>query len=170
MREKRTFTPDRVTRLVLVAPDGFASAGFEYGKAFEVPGYMHAIRQILPRAMVRMSMKPAYFNPEMLTDALVDRYYDLLRAPGARQALLERLRQTIPADPVPLLATIGAPTLLLWGSQDAMIPAANANDYLAALTAVTEPVKSVQFDKTGHVPQEEAAAESAKAVEGFLAR
>jgi pimeloyl-ACP methyl ester carboxylesterase len=131
---------------------------------------MHAIRQILPRAMVRMSMKPAYFNPEMLTDALVDRYYDLLRAPGARQALLERLRQTIPADPVPLLATIGAPTLLLWGSQDAMIPAANANDYLAALTAVTEPVKSVQFDKTGHVPQEEAAAESAKAVEGFLAR
>lgn len=161
--------PDRVDRLVLVAPDGFASAGFEYGKVFEVPAYMHAIRQVLPRTLVRMSMKPAYYDPAMLTDTLVDRYYDLLRAPGARQALLERLRQTIPADPTPLLATIRAPTLLVWGAHDAMIPANNAADYLKAMRAVNVPVVSVQFPKAGHLPQEEAATESAAAVAQFLA-
>lgn len=158
--------PDRVDRLVLVAPDGFASPGFEYGKAPEVPSVLGLMRYVLPKPLLRMNLKPAYANPAFLDDALLDRYYDLILAPGARQAMLDRMRQTVLVDPRPLLAAIRAPTLLVWGERDAMIPFANSNDYLKALPDA----RLVSFPAAGHLPQEEAAADSLAAVEAFLDR
>lgn len=158
--------PERVERLVLVAPDGFASPGFEYGKAPEVPSVLGLMRYVLPKPLLRMNLKPAYANPAFLDDALLDRYYDLIRAPGARQAMLDRMRQTVLVDPRPLLAAIRAPTLLVWGERDAMIPFANSNDYLKALPDA----RLVSFPAAGHLPQEEAAADSVAAVEAFLDR
>jgi pimeloyl-ACP methyl ester carboxylesterase len=156
--------PERVDRLVLVAPDGFASPGFEYGKAPHVPGLLGVMRYVLPKALLRMNLKPAYADPTTVSDALIDRYDDLIRAPGARQALLDRMRQTVLVDPRPLLATIRAPTLLVWGERDAMIPSANAADYLKALPRA----RLVSIAGAGHVPQEEAVAVSLAAVEAFL--
>jgi pimeloyl-ACP methyl ester carboxylesterase len=156
--------PDRVDRLVLVAPDGFASPGFEYGKAADVPSALGLMRYVLPKLLLRMNLKPAYADPGFLDDALLDRYYDLIRAPGARQAMLDRLRQTVLVDPRPLLTTIRAPTLLLWGERDAMIPFANSADYLKALPEA----RLVSFPSRGHLPHEEAAAGSLAAVEAFL--
>lgn len=158
--------PERVDRLVLVAPDGFASPGFEYGKAPEVPGVLELMRYVLPKPLLRMNLKPAYANPEFLDDALLDRYYDLIRAPGARQAMLDRMRQTVLVDPRPLLAAIRAPTLLVWGERDAMIPFANSVDYLKVLPDA----RLVSFPTAGHLPQEEAAADSLAALEAFLGR
>ena len=158
--------PDRVDRLVLVAPDGFASPGFEYGKAPEVPSVLGLMRYVLPKPLLRMNLKPAYANPAFLDDALLDRYYDLILAPGARQAMLDRMRQTVLVDPRPLLAAIRVPTLLVWGERDAMIPFANSNDYLKTLPDA----RLVSFPAAGHLPQEEAAADSLAAVEAFLDR
>lgn len=158
--------PERVDRLVLVAPDGFASPGFEYGKAPEVPSALGVMRYVLPKPLLRMNLKPAYADQAFLSDALLDRYYDLIRAPGARQAMLDRMRQTVLVDPQPLLAAIRAPTLLVWGEHDAMIPFANSADYLKALPDA----RLVSFPNAGHLPQEEAAADSLVAVEAFLDR
>ncbi len=55
-------------------------------------------------------------------------------------------------DPVPLLKRITAPTLLLWGRQDGMIPLANSADYAAAIPNN----KLVILDDLGHLPHEEA--------------
>ena len=158
--------PERVDRLVLVAPDGFASPGFDYGKAPAVPAVLGLMRYVLPKPLLRMNLAPAYADPKALSDALVARYDDLLRAPGARQALLDRMRQTVLVDPRPLLATVRAPTLLLWGQRDAMIPIANSADYLKALPDA----RLVVMPASGHLPQEEAASESLAAVEAFLAQ
>jgi pimeloyl-ACP methyl ester carboxylesterase len=158
--------PERVDRLILIAPDGFASPGFEYGKAPEVPAVLGVMRYVLPKAVLLSSLKPAYADPAMLTAELVDRYDDLLRAPGARQAMLDRMRQTVLVDPRPLLAAIKAPTLLLWGERDAMIPVANSQDYLKAMPNA----RLVSFPPSGHLPQEEASARSAAAVAQFLAQ
>jgi pimeloyl-ACP methyl ester carboxylesterase len=156
--------PDRVDRLVLVAPDGFASPGFEYGKAPAVPAMFGLMRYVLPKPLLRMNLAPAYADQNVLSDALVERYYDLLRAPGARQALLDRMRQTVLVDPRPLLAGVRAPTLLLWGQRDAMIPIANSSDYLKAMPHARLAV----IPGAGHLPQEEAASESLGVVEAFL--
>jgi pimeloyl-ACP methyl ester carboxylesterase len=122
------------------------------------------MRYALPKPLLRMNLAAAYADPSMLSDALVARYDDLLRAPGARQALLDRMRQTVLVDPRPLLARVRAPTLLLWGQRDAMIPIANSADYLKALPDA----RLVVMPASGHLPQEEAASQSLAAVEAFL--
>ena len=125
--------PQRVDKLVLVSPDGFASTGFAYGQKPKVPATIGLMRYFLPKALLRMNLVPAYGNPAALTDATTDRYYDLMLAPGVRDALIARMEQTVLEDPVPLLRTIQAPTLLVWGEKDALIPISNAADYLRNL-------------------------------------
>jgi len=158
--------PDRIERLVLVAPDGFASPGFEYGRAPEVPTVLTAMRWVLPRAALKANLEPAFADPAMLDDALLTRYHELMLAPGNREALLHRMRQTVLEDPVPRLATIRVPVLLVWGERDAMIPVSNAGDYLRALPDAT----LERLPGVGHLPQEEAAQASAGALVRWLAR
>ena len=156
--------PERVDKLVLVAPDGFASFGFEYGKPMEVPATLGLMRHVLPKPLLRMNLKSAYARPEALSDVVTTRYLDLILAPGARQAMLDRLRQTVLQEPLPWLRQIKAPTLLVWGEADAMIPVSNAQDYLQALQGS----RLVSWPQVGHLPQEEAAELSLKAVADFL--
>jgi pimeloyl-ACP methyl ester carboxylesterase len=156
--------PQRTDKLVLVAPDGFASPGFEYGKAAEVPAMLGAMRYVMPKAVLRMNLAPAYGDPAFLTDELTTRYHDLMLAPGGRDAMFKRLQQTVLTDPLPLLTTITAPTMLVWGEADAMIPVANAQDYLGAVKGS----RLATFPGVGHLPQEEAAQTSLKAVADFL--
>ena len=157
--------PERVDRLVLISPDGFASPGFEYGKAPEVPALLRLMRYALPKSVLRMNLKVAYADPQQLTDAAVTRYHDLLLAPGNRTAMLERMAQVMLEQPEPLLARIEAPTLLVWGERDAMIPFSNADDSLAALPDA----RLVSFADLGHVPHEEAPMRALEPVRAFLA-
>ena len=156
--------PGRVDRLVLVAPDGFASPGFEYGKAPDVPAVAWLMRYALPRLLLRMSLEPAYADRTLITEAVVTRYHDMMRAPGVRGALLERMAQLKLNEPSSVLKTISAPTLLLWGEQDAMIPLTNAQDYLR----VMQDARLVTLPGVGHLPHEEAPAASLPAVRAFL--
>jgi pimeloyl-ACP methyl ester carboxylesterase len=157
--------PQRVERLVLVAPDGFASPGFEYGKAPEVGPVVKLMQVALPRAVLRWSLAPAFADPAVATDALVTRYHDMMVAPQVRSALIARMQQLVLQDPVPMLRQITAPTLLLWGAQDQMIPVANAQDYLRALPRA----RLVELPAVGHVPHEEAVDAGLAAVQAFLA-
>ncbi len=156
--------PERVDKLVLVAPDGFASPGFEYGQAPEVPATVKLMRYVLPKPLLRMSLAPAYADPSLLTDALTTRYHDLMLAPGSRDALIARMQQTTLVDPLPLLRSIRAPTLLLWGEADAMIPVANSAEYLKAIPNAT----LLSLPGVGHLLHEEAAAQSIGPVRAFL--
>ncbi|RVU44514.1 alpha/beta fold hydrolase [Rubrivivax rivuli] len=158
--------PARVDRLVLVAPDGFASPGFEYGKAPEVGVVAKAMQFALPKAVLRWSLAPAYADPDaVMSEALVTRYHALMLAPGVRPAIIARLQQLNLLPPPPLLRTIPAPTLLLWGEADRMIPVANAQDYLRDLPQA----RLVVLPGVGHVPHEEAPAAGLAAVQAFLA-
>jgi pimeloyl-ACP methyl ester carboxylesterase len=157
--------PARTSKLVLISPDGFASPGFQYGKAPRVPALLHLMKYFLPRALLSMNLAAAYADPTRLTASVVDRYYELLLAPGNREAMLDRMRQSVLEDPVPLLQHIRTSTLLLWGKKDRLIPYGNAADYLASMPNAA----LVSFADLGHVPHEEAPAESLKPVEKFLA-
>lgn len=157
--------PDRVDRLVLISPDGFASPGEEYGKTQDVPFMVRLMRYALPQALFRMNLAPAYGDPGKLTDELVTRYHDLLLGPGARDAMIARMEQTMLVEPEPILRSIKARTLLIWGEKDAMIPVANADDYVKALPNS----RLVMLPGLGHLPHEEAPAASLLSVTSFLA-
>lgn len=158
--------PNLVSKLVLISPDGFASPGFEYGHQPDIPFVMELMRYALPKAMVRSNIVAAYGDPKALTDQTFERYYDLLLAPGSREAMIERMRQTILVDPESDLRTIKIPVLLLWGLKDAMIPVANSADYLLAMPQA----RLVTFPSLGHVPHEESPQLSLVAVQKFLSQ
>ena len=143
--------PERVDKLVLLAPDGFASPGFDYGQPAQVPATMGLMRWIAPRWLLRMNLEPGYFQSDALTEENLSRYHDLMRAPGARAAMLARLQQTTLLEPQPLLQKISAPTLLVWGREDAMIPFANAADYQRDIANH----KLLALEKMGHLAMEE---------------
>ncbi len=158
--------PERTDRLVLVSPDGFAAPGFEYGRTPEVGISAQAMRFVLPKPLVKMSLKPAYADPAALTDDRLDRYYDLLRAPGARAALIARWQQSVRFDPEDRLRSIRAPTLILWGTDDHVIPFANSADYARDIPGA----ELVPLPGVGHLPMEEAPERSLAALTAFLDR
>jgi pimeloyl-ACP methyl ester carboxylesterase len=157
--------PALVDKLVLISPDGFASPGFEYEKPPEVPFAMRLLPYVLPKPLVRASLAPAFGDPTGLSDDLVTRYRDMMLAPGVRRAIVDRLRQVVVHDPEADLRRIQAPTLLLWGRRDNMIPFSNAADYLRNIPNA----RLVELPDLGHVPQEEAPEISLKPVLAFLA-
>jgi hypothetical protein len=78
---------------VLIAPDGFASEGFEYGKPPQVPARRDLMPCGLPQLVLRRNLKSACTPTDTRRDALTPRYHELLRAPGASGApgaMLER--------------------------------------------------------------------------------
>jgi pimeloyl-ACP methyl ester carboxylesterase len=156
--------PERVQALVLMAPDGFPETKDIGTKPYEVPAIMGLIKYVLPKYLVRKSIEPAFAEADALNSALVNRYYDMLRAPGVRGAILERSNQTIYTDPVPRLKAIKAPTLLIWGEQDQMIPSTNAQSYANVLSNST----TVIVPKLGHLLQEEQPEKGLAAVIQFL--
>ena len=156
--------PNQVSKLVLISPDGYASPGIEYGKKLEVPAIADLYRYFFSRMFLVMNLKPAYANPNTLNDALVNRYYDLMLAPGVRGAILGRMQQTVLQDPVPSLSSIQVPTLLIWGEKDAFIPIRNSNDYLKVMPNA----KRVSLPNIGHLPQEEQPSIGLAALKDFL--
>ena len=145
--------PDRVKALVLMAPDGFPQPEAIGTKPYAMPAIMGLMKYCLPRYFVRKFIEPAFANESALDDKMVSRYHDMLRAPGVRAAILERGNQTIYTDPVPRLKKIKAPTLLLWGEEDKMIPSSNATSYAGVLAQS----KTVFIPKLGHLLHEEQA-------------
>jgi pimeloyl-ACP methyl ester carboxylesterase len=156
--------PERVRRLVLMAPDGFASAGFTYGKPAGVPLMMRALPYTLPMALLRGGVEPAYADPKSLTEAALARYRDMMLAPGVRGAILDRMRTHALVPPEPILRGITLPVLLLWGEQDRMVPAPHAADYARVLPNS----RTVILPGLGHVPMEEDPARSLAPVLEFL--
>lgn len=156
--------PERVDKLVLISPDGFASPGLEYGKAPTVPAMVSLMRYELPRSMLAPNLAAAYADPHFMSEPLLDRYYDLMLAPGNRDAIIARMRKTILIPPEPTLRKIQADTLLFWGEKDALIPISNAADYLKALPHAT----LVSRPNLGHLPHEEAPEIPLRALTEFL--
>ena len=156
--------PNQVAKLVLISPDGYASPGIEYGKKPDVPAIADLYRYFFSKTFLAMNLEPAYANPKTLNDALVNRYYDLMLAPGVRGAILARMQQTVLQDPVPSLASIQVPTLLIWGEKDAFIPISNSNDYLKVMPNA----KRVSLPNIGHLPQEEQPSIGLAALKEFL--
>lgn len=158
--------PDRVEKLVLVSPDGFASPGFEYGKPPRVPRFLKSMLYIFPKWIAETGLEAAYGDTEALSAQTLERYYDFMLAPGAREALIMRMEQTVLTPPEPMLSQIYVPVLLIWGEADAIIPFSNAHDYQALLKNST----IVPLPGIGHVPQEEDPGGTIGAILTFLSK
>ena len=156
--------PERVSHLLLVSPDGFPDPRSTTEHTYQVSPWLGLMKYSLPAWALKMGVAPAYGDEKLLTADTMRRYQDMMRAPGVRTALIDRMRQSRNSDPVPRLQSLKMPVLLVWGEKDAFIPISNAQDYLKAIPHAT----LATIPQAGHVVHEEAPLPSVQAVKEFL--
>ena len=159
--------PARVGKLILVDAAGYPMSPKSVPIGFliaRMPGLRNVMEYVLPRRVVESSVRNVYGQPERVTPALVDRYFELTLRAGNRKALGQRMDQRLWGDE-DKVKTIRQPTLILWGAQDHLIPLENAKKFEADITGS----RLVVFEGLGHVPHEEDAAATVQVVREFLA-
>jgi pimeloyl-ACP methyl ester carboxylesterase len=162
-----TLAPSRFTRLLLVDASGYAFTPGSIPLGFRIariPMLNHLGEHLLPRALVAASVANVYADHSRVTEALVDRYYELTLREGNRHALGFRLQQLEPGAAIERLRTIAVPTLVLWGGADHLIPVENARRFAGDIAGA----RVVVLDNLGHVPHEEDPARSLAPVLEFL--
>lgn len=159
--------PERVSRLVLVDAGGYPVSSTSVPIGFRMartPWLSWMMTRILPRAVVRSSVRNVYGDPRLVTDSLVDRYYDLTLRAGNRASLPLRFAQSRPGADASRIRSLHLPTLVLWGERDRLIPPADAARYGRDISTS----RVIIYSGLGHVPQEEDPARTAADVRAFL--
>ncbi|PKP95297.1 MAG: alpha/beta hydrolase [Alphaproteobacteria bacterium HGW-Alphaproteobacteria-14] len=157
--------PQRVAGLVLVDASGGPmpqdkatsknSGGGNIGFAIaRMPGINLLVEQITPRSLIAQSLEQTVTVKSIVTEPMIDRYWELLRYPGNRRATLTRFSQPHESLTEAEIAAVTAPTLILWGEDDRLIPVA-AGQWLAR---VMPNAQITIYPDIGHLPQEEAPA------------
>lgn len=164
--------PERLDALVLVAAAGWPETRPEYRKeqpilkAMEHPWGREALRDLDASRLLRKGLEASFEDDDLVTEAMVARYVELNRAPGHRDMVVEL---TLGFDERNFatpqrLAPIKAPTLILHGQNDELVPLDHAQKFAAAIPGS----KLVIYANTGHMLNEERAAQSAADLRAFL--
>jgi pimeloyl-ACP methyl ester carboxylesterase len=151
--------PEKVDKLVLVSSAGL---GREVHLAFRLSS-LPLIGNWLSRPSRKGTaqfLTDCYFDQDLITDELVEFNYQLASQPGAQQSFLSTvrtlgnfrgLRDHVVSSIVDNIAAITAPTLIIWGQQDRILPMEHAK---VAANKIPN-VRLHIFDPCGHCPPEE---------------
>ncbi len=161
--------PERLEGLVLVDAGGAdiqreGSGNLAFSIA-RLPGVGAAMSQLLPRSIVERSLSQSVSNQDIVTPEAVDRYWELARYPGNREATRKRFSgDRTPFDAADVSA-VKVPTLVMWGDEDTLIPVEAATWYDDLLPAS----RLVIYEGFGHMPQEELPDRSAADLQDWIA-
>jgi len=157
--------PERVGRLILVDAGGYPQnrRPLLVFRLAQVPVISSLLAQMNPRPLVARSLREVYADPSKVTPELIDLYTDLALRAGNREAFSARA-STREADHTGELSRVSAPTLIMWGRLDTLIPASDAERFARDIRRS----KVVIYEGVGHLPMEEAAARSVDDARSFL--
>lgn len=160
--------PNRVHALVLVDPAGYGSVPEEIPLGFRLARQQWLrplLERLLPRSLVQQGVEQVYGDPARVSSELVDRYFELSLREGNRQALFDRFNQGLGSPDNRLrTAAIKQPTLILWGSEDRLIPPTDGARFAADIAGSQLHL----FAGLGHVPHEEDPTTTLAVVRPFL--
>lgn len=159
--------PKMIEKLILIDATRYPLKPDSVPIAFtiaQIPILNKLLTVITPRFMAKSSVKNVYSDKTKVTESLVDRYFNLTLRAGNRQALVDRI--TMKHDTLAYLNIhkIKKRTLLLWGSDDKLVPLKIAKRFHKDLPNDT----LVILKNAGHVPMEESPNESLKVFLDFL--
>lgn len=157
--------PGRIERLVLLASSGYPKT-IPPALAFRIAmsPFGSIILHLLSKSSVANSVRRTYGDPSKVTQEVIDRTYEVMLRAGNRDALGPAIRQARSDDNAALIARIAAPTLILWGTLDTVVPPSDADRFKADIRGS----ELVLFAGVGHLPQEEAPDETVAAFREFL--
>ena len=161
--------PDRLTHLILVDAGGMPTKGGDRiplaFRLLSMPWLKPILLHITPRSLVSEGLNDAIVRKGIITDQMIDEYWDFARMEGTREATAERFTERDDYGYVhDHIDAIKEPTLILWGEQDHLIPVAAAHLFNDAIPHS----KLIVYPATGHIPMEEMADKSAADVRAFL--
>ncbi len=165
--------PERVDALLLLDAAGMplrkgekapeSNVGF---RILKYPFGRWLATQITPRALVEQSLRGSVEKQAIVDDAVIDRYWELLRFPGNREATVLRARLDREPAMADRFGEIKAPTLILFGKEDRIINASAAQSFQERLPESD----LVLLEGIGHLPMEEDPDATAAAISDFLTR
>lgn len=159
--------PHRVTGLGLISPGSLEPDV----RGRQAPARMSPatalVRWITPRALPEFMLKGGFGDPEKVTPELIDRWHDLWRLEGQRQAQLERLRQYISGDIEELIGRVPVPVLIQWGEDNPQVHVELAGE-LARLLKNSPSVETIIYPGVGHMAIQEAPRETAADARAWL--
>jgi pimeloyl-ACP methyl ester carboxylesterase len=169
-------SPKRVEKLVLVDSHGLGGevpGGAASYALVRLPLVNRLVWTALKRSrkMVERSLRTVFYEPEAVTETLVDEVHQLAKKPGAGKAWRswqenEIGREGLRTNYVDRLPTLAMPTLILHGAEDKYVPAAWAR---RAHTLIKDSELQV-FPRCGHWLTLERPKEFNKVVLEFLPR
>jgi pimeloyl-ACP methyl ester carboxylesterase len=159
--------PERVKALILLAPSGApqvtdseSNIGFKILRTSLGQGLM---KKITPRSIIKASLLQTVAVPEIVTEQMVDRYWELLRMQGNRQAMIDLANTARDKDAWVKLSSIKAPALVIWGERDGVLPVT----MIVTFDKQLENAKVVMLEDIGHLPMEEAVNDVSGQIIGF---
>ncbi len=160
---------DKLTALVLLDAGGAPRLATEPGNiGFTIartPVLRNLMLTVTPRALVEKSLRQSVWNQAVVTPATVDRFWEMLRYPGNRQATLDRFGVGWFTFMPEQLAALHLPVLIMWGAHDTLISPASAKWFNRALPGST----LIVYPDSGHLPMQEVPQRSADDLARWLA-
>ncbi|HEY1960965.1 MAG TPA: alpha/beta hydrolase [Rhizomicrobium sp.] len=160
--------PERISRLILIDSGGLpTNEGQHIPLAFRLartPFVNKVLLHITPRSLVVEGLNDAIVRKKIITNRMIDLYWDFARMTGTRQATLIRFQLPWNTAVKDHIADIKAPTLILWGEEDHLVPVEAARQFAANIHGA----RLVVYPHTGHIPQEEVPQKSADDLRAFL--
>ncbi len=147
--------PDRVEKLVLIDSMGYPeNEGFILFTLMKYPVIGEVLMSFNYRWVIKDSLTSGiYYNNAFVTDDVVDSYYNVYKTENGRKAPLWVGRHIDDAKDLnsDKIKTIKAPTLVIWGEEDTLIPVSHAQYFKRDI-----PGAEVQIiAEAGHLPHEE---------------
>ncbi len=156
--------PNEVEKLVLIDAAGFITPDNPPKPLRILQKFKKRAAKGAPKFVVRKGLKKAYGDKRLITDELVDRYFELNNRPGNPLAFY----QVATAQYYPQtsrMPEITMPVLIMWGSEDKKwIDVSHA--YLFEELLPND--RLIIYDGLGHLPMEEDPETTAKDVREFL--
>jgi pimeloyl-ACP methyl ester carboxylesterase len=158
--------PEQVKKLILLDIPGLEQQHFSlFDQIAKTPVVNRLYWFLTPASLVRLRLENIYAQDQLVTDSLVNRHFELLRREGNRKAYTDRAAVTENSPPaIDFIKKIDAPTLVMWGAEDALISPQFAYEFHKKLRNAELRI----YNNTGHWPQEESPQETASDALAFL--
>jgi pimeloyl-ACP methyl ester carboxylesterase len=144
--------PERVKNLILLN-----SAGFIEVDAIPLPFKMartpivgRIVKYAVRRNVLEQFLRQVYYDESKVTEALIERYYDLFSRGHNPEAFLEFVNGHF-RDNTRKLKYLTVPTLIIWGEEDRWIPVKFAYRFQKLIPNA----KLIIYEHVGHIPMEE---------------